>query len=76
MHHEYPRHIYDTFNQLKNIYIVSSISLYTISLIIPDIMTFLDIEIYTLAGLILCLRPANERRRYFVTTSLIGWAQA
>ena len=22
------------------------------------------------------LRPANERRRYFVTTSLIGWAQA
>ena len=27
-------------------------------------------------GLILALRPANERRRYFVTTSLIGWAQA
>ena len=22
------------------------------------------------------LPPANERRRYFVTTSLIGWAQA
>ena len=30
--------------------------------------------IYT--GLILGLRPANERRRYFVTTSLIGWVQA
>ena len=29
----------------------------------------------TLLGLILGLRPANERRRYFVTTSLIGWAQ-
>ena len=28
------------------------------------------------AGLILGLRPVNERRRYFVTTSLIGWAQA
>ena len=28
------------------------------------------------AELILCLRPVNERRRYFVTTSLIGWAQA
>ena len=28
------------------------------------------------AGLILGLRPANERRRYFVTTSLIGGAQA
>ena len=28
------------------------------------------------AGLILGLRPANKRRRYFVTTSLIAWAQA
>ena len=28
------------------------------------------------SGLILGLRPANERRRYFVTTSLIGWVQA
>ena len=27
-------------------------------------------------GLILGLRPANERRHYFVTPSLIGWAQA
>ena len=26
-------------------------------------------------GLILGLRPVNERRRYFATTSLIGWAQ-
>ena len=26
-------------------------------------------------GPILGLHPANERRRYFVTTSLIGWAQ-
>ena len=25
--------------------------------------------------LILGWRPANERRRYFVTTSLIGWVQ-
>ena len=31
--------------------------------------------IWTLTGRILGLRPANERRRYFVTTSLIGWAQ-
>ena len=30
----------------------------------------------TVSGLILGLRPANEGRRYFVTTSLIGWAQA
>ena len=27
------------------------------------------------SGLILGLRPANERRRYKVTTSHIGWAQ-
>ena len=27
-------------------------------------------------GLILGLHTANERRRYFVTTSLISWAQA
>ena len=33
-----------------------------------------DRDLY--AGLILGLRQANERRRYFVTTSLLGWAQA
>ena len=27
-------------------------------------------------GLILGLRPANEKRCYFVTTALIGWGQA
>ena len=39
----------------------------------------LELRQYVLAsnaGLILRLHPANERRRYFVTTSLIGWAQA
>ena len=29
-----------------------------------------------IAGLILGMRPANERGRYFVTRPLIGWAQA
>ena len=29
-----------------------------------------------MAGLILGLRPANKRLRYFVTMSLIGWVQA
>ena len=28
------------------------------------------------AGIVLCLCPANERRRYIVTSSLIGWAHA
>ena len=27
-----------------------------------------------ISGPILGLRPANERRRYFVSTSFIGWA--
>ena len=31
---------------------------------------------YLFIGLILGLHPANERRRYFVTMPLIGWAQA
>ena len=30
---------------------------------------------YTVSGLILGVRTANERRRYFVRTSLIGWTQ-
>ena len=34
------------------------------------------IRIVSDAGLILDLRPANERRRYIVTTFPIGWAQA
>ena len=29
-----------------------------------------------ISELIIGLRSANERRRYFVTTALIGWAQA
>ena len=34
------------------------------------------VEYYILiSGLILRLRPTNERRRYIVTTSLIDWAQ-
>ena len=31
---------------------------------------------HMIVGLLLGLHPAIERRRYFVTTSLIGWAQA
>ena len=26
-------------------------------------------------GIILCMHPANERRHYNVTSSLIGWVQ-
>ena len=30
----------------------------------------------TIIGIILCMRPANEGRRYNVTSSLIGWSHA
>ena len=30
---------------------------------------------YAIAELIICMPPANERRRYKVKPSLIGWAQ-
>ena len=33
---------------------------------------FADKLCYTTAGIILSMRPVNERRRYNVTTSLIG----
>ena len=29
-----------------------------------------------LPGIILCVHPANGRRRYIVTSSLIGWAHS
>ena len=32
-------------------------------------------SILSTARIILCMHPANERRRYIVTSSLIGWAQ-
>ena len=34
-----------------------------------------DISKKSDTGLILGLHPANQKQRYFVTTSLIGWAQ-
>ena len=46
---------------------------------ISDAIIVLDLFIITtlsITGLILGLRPANERRRYFVKASLIGWVQA
>ena len=36
----------------------------------------LELQYIKASGLILGLRPANERQCYFVTTSLIGWVQA
>ena len=32
--------------------------------------------VHVVPGIILCMRPANERRRYNVTSSLIGWAHS
>ena len=42
---------------------------------LKNIINLLKFETYTIPELILGLPPACERRRYFVTTSLIGWAE-
>ena len=48
-----------------------------LSLVCNITIPFYDLYVlYSLSELILGLRLANERRRYFVTTSLIGWVQA
>ena len=44
--------------------------------ILPFDLTYTTEQTLLAKIIILGLRPANERRRYFVTTSLIGWAQA
>ena len=41
---------------------------------LPKLMLTQSNAVY-MPGLILCLRPANERRRHKVTPSPIGWAQ-
>ena len=38
------------------------------------LLQFLDYESSVSPGIILCMRPANERRRYTVTPPVIGWA--
>ena len=38
-------------------------------------VAFFICVLHNCSGRILGLRPANERRRYKVTPSLIGWAQ-
>ena len=43
---------------------------------IVSLLVVINIRPLDIAGLILGLRPANERRRYSVTTSLIGGVQA
>ena len=42
-----------------------------LSIVVNSIGSLIDTP-----GVILGLHPTTERRRYFVTTSLIGWAQA
>ena len=39
-----------------------------------DHRIYLEIYLFDVAGIILCMRQANERRRYKVTPCLIGWA--
>ena len=46
---------------------------YSITILHGDHLSFCDLKYKS--GLILGLHPANKRRRYKVTPSLIGWAQ-
>ena len=46
---------------------------YDVNTVAADVLIMQDEHIYV-SGLILGLHPANERRRYKVTPSLIGWA--
>ena len=41
----------------------------------PVVLQSVVYEQINISGLILGLHPANERRRYKVTPSLIGWVQ-
>ena len=54
----------------KNDCIISVISVIRVSAPLAPVLFIL---VYNLEG---CLRPANERRYYFVAMSLIGWVQA
>ena len=54
----------------KNDCIISVISVIRV---FAPLAPVLFILVYNLQG---CLRPANERRYYFVAMSLIGWVQA
>ena len=38
------------------------------------IMCYVHVRNVVIAGMVLCMCPANERWRYIVTSSLIGWA--
>ena len=51
--------------------IMNLIILNNLQVVKVPVGSFID----TCTGLILGLHPANERRRYKVTASLIGWAQ-
>ena len=47
---------------------------YEVSLVSSEfIYTAIVISVLYAAGTILCMRPANERWRYILTSSLIGW---
>ena len=41
-----------------------------------DVTIILKVHVHVYTGLIQGLCPAKERRRYFVTMCLVGWAQA
>ena len=49
---------------------------FLLTVVLMVIVSILSVPMKKHTGLILGLRPANERQHYFVTTSLIGSMQA
>ena len=64
------------FNDSPSYIYTTSITYLLYFLSCDDINTVLSPQCQTYAGLILNLHPANDRRCYKVTLSLIGWAQS
>ena len=52
------------------------LSMETIDCVMKDVHWRFEVQAYELGipGILLCMRPANERWRYTVTPSFIGWA--
>ena len=66
-HSNYSNRVISGYGKTNKVYYCNVVHIY------DTVLALLEIQI---TGLILGLHPANERRRYKVTPSLIGWAQS
>ena len=68
--------VYLSENQHDLIITEENDNVYVLLVRLPGLIRQIPLYDYMITGLILGLRPANEKRRYIATTSLTGWAQA